>query len=85
VALLAVAITVLISARTSSFQAAYQMSALLVIPLVMLMIGQVTGVMLLDTASFTLIGIIIAIVDWILIRLIVSRLDRSRMFESQVK
>ena len=85
VALLAVAITGLISARTSSFQAAYQMSARLVIPLVMLMIGQVTGVMLLDTASFTLIGIIIAIVDWILIRLIVSRLDRSRMFESQVK
>ncbi len=83
VSLLAVEIMVMISTKMSTFQAAYQMSAVLIIPVVALMIGQVTGIMLLDTAAFALIGVGIVVIDLILLRIIVSRLDRSRMFESR--
>lgn len=82
---LAIAINVLISAKTSTFQAAYQISAFLVFPVVGLMIAQVSGVMLMDTIAFTVLGAVLLALDWVLIRIIVSRLDRSHMFESQVK
>ncbi|OPZ62502.1 MAG: ABC-2 family transporter protein [Firmicutes bacterium ADurb.Bin506] len=85
VSLLSVEIMVMVSTRMSTFQAAYQMSVVLIFPILALMIAQVTGVMILDTVAFAMIGVGIIIIDLILLRLIVGRLDRSRMFESQVR
>lgn len=83
--LLAVEIMVMVSTRVSTFQAAYQISAVLVFPIIALMIAQVTGIMLLDTAAFAMIGAGVAVIDLVLLRLIVSRLDRSRLFEGRVR
>jgi hypothetical protein len=49
------------------------------------MIGQFTGFMLLDVKILLAIGVILAILDYALLRLIVRRLDRSWLFESRAR
>ncbi len=85
VSLFAILINVFISARVSTFQAGYQLGALLVLPLLAVMIGQFTGFMLLDTRILLAIGAILVSVDYALLRIIVRRLDRAWLFESQVR
>lgn len=85
ISLVAVVLNVFISARVASFQAAYQMGGLVVLPVIGLLFGQVTGALLLDTAVMTVLGLVLAVLAWWLLRVIVVRLDRSRLFESQVR
>jgi ABC-type Na+ efflux pump permease subunit len=85
VSLFAILINVFISARVSTFQAGYQLGAILVLPLVAVMIGQFTGLMLLDTRILLAIGVVLMIIDYVLLRIIVRRLDRTWLFESQVR
>ena len=54
-------------------------------PLVAVMIGQFTGFMLLDTGILFAVGVILMIIDYALLRIIVKRLDRAWLFESQVR
>ncbi|MGE5590667.1 MAG: hypothetical protein ACM3ZA_08655 [Bacillota bacterium] len=82
--LLAIVLNVFISARVSTFQAAYQMGGLVVLPVVALLFGQVTGALLLDTTVMVVLGLVLAAAALTLLRAIVGRLDRSRLFESQV-
>lgn len=49
------------------------------------MIGQFTGFMLLDTRVLLAVGIILSILDYVLLRIIVRKLDRAWLFESQVR
>lgn len=85
ISLFAILINVFISARVSTFQAGYQMGGLLVLPLIAVMIGQFTGFMLLDTRMLLAIGVVLMIIDYALLRIIVRRLDRAWLFESQVR
>lgn len=83
-ALAAVLVMVIISARVSTFQAAYQLSGLVVLPVVMLVAGQASGVLVLGTLQATLVGVALVLVDVLLLRRATRWLDRSRLFESQV-
>ncbi|HHY61949.1 MAG TPA: ABC transporter permease subunit [Firmicutes bacterium] len=85
IGLLAVLINVFISARVSTFQAGYQMSGFLVLPVIALMIGQFTGIMLLDAKVLLAIGAALIIVDYALLMAITKRLDKAQIFESQVR
>lgn len=85
ISVFAILINVFISARVTTFQAGYQLGALLALPLVAIMIGQFTGFMLLDTRVLLAVGIILSILDWVLLRIIVRKLDRAWLFESQVR
>lgn len=85
ISVFAILINVFISARVTTFQAGYQLGALLVLPLVAIMIGQFTGFMLLDTRVLLAVGIILSILDYVLLRIIVRKLDRAWLFESQVR
>ena len=85
VSLFAILINVFISTRVSTFQAGYQLGGILVLPLVAVMIGQFTGFMLLDTGILFAVGVILMIIDYALLRIIVRRLDRAWLFESQVR
>lgn len=85
VSLLAVLINVFVSVRVSTFQAGYQMTGFLVLPVVALMIMQFAGLMLLDVKMLLAIGVAIIIVDYALLKIIVGRLDRAQIFESQVR
>lgn len=85
ISLFATLLTVFISARVSSFQAAYQISGMLVLPVILLLLGQVTGFLLLKTWVITLVGLVLAALDWFLLRRLARAMDRGRLFESQVR
>ena len=82
--LVAILLTVFISARVSSFQAAYQLGSLTVLPVLLLIFGQITGVLLLSTTVLTVLGLVILALDVALLRLLREGLDRGRLFESQI-
>jgi len=58
---------VLISARAQSFQEAYQLGAVLVLPVVLLVIGQATGVMYFNSGLVLLLGLVFWAVDAVLL------------------
>jgi ABC-type Na+ efflux pump permease subunit len=59
-------VTVLVSARVNTFQEAYQLGSLVVLPVIFLMIGQVSGLFLLNTGFVFLIGLVLWILDVLL-------------------
>jgi hypothetical protein len=61
------------------------MGGVVVLPFVLLLFGQVTGVVLMSFLTVCLIGLALAAIDVVLIRLLYKRLDRNRLFESQVR
>ncbi len=67
IATLGMAFTVLVSIRTRTFMEAYQMSASLVILVLILVAGQISGVMFLSVGTSMLLGAAIWLVDGVLI------------------
>lgn len=84
-ALVAILFTVFISARVASFQAAYQLGALAILPALVLLFSQISGVLLLDFWVLTIIGAVLLAFDVALLRLFLEGLDRGRLFESQIR
>lgn len=78
-AVLGISATVLISSRVKTFMEAYQLSASLVVIVLGLMIGQVSGVMFLGIGTSMIIGVLIWLADIVLIYLSVSRFNRSSL------
>jgi ABC-2 type transport system permease protein len=79
IATLGMAVTVLISIRTKTFMEAYQMSASLVVLILGLVAGQISGVLFLSVGVSILLGLGIFIVDAILIRFGVRTFARSSL------
>jgi len=67
VAALGLGTTVLLSARAETFQEAYQLGAIVVIPIVLMVVGQATGVMYFSTWLVLLLGLILWAVDGLLL------------------
>ncbi len=71
--LLGISATVLISARTKTFMGAYQLSGSLVLIVLALVVGQVTGVLYLSIGSGMLVGLVIwltaGLLTWLSVRL----------------
>ena len=63
VAGLGLVVTVLISARAEGFQDAYQLGAVLVLPLIMLVVGQGMGVIYFSLGLVILLGLILWLLD----------------------
>lgn len=78
-------VNVFVSARVATFQAAYQVGGLVVLPIIALVVGQVTGVLLLDFGIVLAIGLLLAVIDGLLLLLLRRQLDRTQLFESQVR
>jgi ABC-type Na+ efflux pump permease subunit len=81
----AVLANVFISAKVSSFQAAYQMGGVLVLPFLLLLVGQMSGVLVLGTGALLAIAAVLAVIDAILLQLLLKNLNRTALFESQVR
>jgi ABC-type Na+ efflux pump permease subunit len=64
---LGLGVTVLISARAQGFQEAYQMGAIVVLPILLLVIGQATGVMYFNSGLVLLLGLVLWAVDGVLL------------------
>lgn len=58
--------TVIVSARVKTFQEAYQMGAIVVLPIVALLVGQATGVMYFSVGLVFLLGLVIWLIDAVL-------------------
>ena len=78
-AVLGISGTVLISSRVKTFMEAYQSSSSLVLFVLALVIGQVSGVMFLGVATEMIIGLFIWLVDAVLIYLSVTNFNRSSL------
>lgn len=73
VTLLSLIFTVMVSAKSSTFQEAQQVSGLLVLPIILVLVGQMTGVLILNNAIIFLAGLVLLIVDYFLIKRISSK------------
>ena len=67
VAALGLGTTVLLSARAETFQEAYQLGAIVVLPIVLMVVGQATGVMYFSTWLVLLLGLVLWALDGVLL------------------
>ena len=82
-ALLGVAATVLISVKVKTFMGAYQMSASLVVLVLALVIGQITGVLYFNVWTGLLVGLVIWLIAFVLTFLAVRGFNRSTLILNQ--
>lgn len=71
--LLSLIFTVMVSAKSETFQEAQQVSGLLVIPVILVLVAQMTGVLLLSNLVMFIVGGVLFILDYILIKRISSK------------
>jgi len=79
ISLLGIAATVLISSRVQTFMGAYQASASLVLLVVGLMVGQMTGVLYLSVGIGMIIGAVVWLVDIVLTAIAVRTFNREKL------
>lgn len=66
-------LTVMISAKSKTFQEAQQVSGLLVLPIILILVGQMTGILILSNLIMFIAGMVLLILDYILIKRISSK------------
>jgi ABC-type Na+ efflux pump permease subunit len=71
--LLSLIFTVMVSAKSDTFQEAQQVSGILVIPVLLVLVGQMTGILLLSNLVMFIAGGAILILDYVLIKRISSK------------
>jgi len=79
VAGLGLGITVLVSARAESFQEAYQLGGVVVVPILLLIVGQATGILYFSPWMVLVLGAFFWIVDVVLLSLGARRFRRSEL------
>ncbi|SDN15692.1 ABC transporter permease subunit [Bacillus sp. OK048] len=77
-------LNVLISAKVKTFQEAQQFGGLLVLPIVGIIISQVSGLFFLSSLSLFLIGVGLLIANLFLIKLVTKFNNRNTLFQSQI-
>lgn len=70
---------ILVSARAKTFQEAYQLGGVVVLPLILLVIGQASGVVYLSIGVALALGLALWLVDGLLLRLGVRNLHRDEL------
>jgi ABC-2 type transport system permease protein len=84
IALFGIFINVIISARVKGFQEAYQMGGLVVLPVIVLVLGQALGAIAVNVWLLLWGGLVVFTIDVALLRFIKRHFDRNQLFESQV-
>ncbi|MEH7075268.1 ABC transporter permease subunit [Neobacillus drentensis] len=79
-----IVLNVLVSARVKSFQEAQQFGGIMVLPVVGLIISQVSGLFFLSPLTLFLIGAGLLIANGFLLKLITRFNQRNTLFESQI-
>ncbi|MDF2884654.1 MAG: putative transporter, permease protein, partial [Clostridiaceae bacterium] len=77
--LLSLIFTVRVSAKSETFQEAQQVSGLLVLPVILVLIGQMTGVLLISHIVMFISGGVLLILDYILIKRISSKFITEKL------
>ena len=71
--------SVIVSARVNTFQDAYQLSGLVVLPVVLLMLGQVTGLLFLSEWVVIAVGTAFWLIDVVLVVIGARTFRRSEL------
>lgn len=82
VAVFVTACVVWVSARVATYQAANSIAGLAVLPMLLLVLGQVSGVMLAGPGVFAVLGAVLVVADVVLMWGIVKTFHRERMVSS---
>lgn len=82
VATFVTACVVWVSARVGTYQSANSIAGLAVLPLILLVVGQATGVMILGPALFAVIGVVLVVLDVLMMRWIIATFDREKVVAS---
>lgn len=82
--LLTVLFSVWVSARVKTFQEAQQIGGLIVLPIVAMVIGQVTGALLIDAKFLTFLGAVVWVMCILLLLYLSKAYPRHVLFERQV-
>lgn len=73
VTLFSLTFTVLVSAKSSTFQEAQQVSGILVIPVILLLAGQLTGLFLLNNIVMVIFGAVLMAANYILVKKVAKK------------
>jgi len=79
VTFLGLLLIVITSAKASNFQEAQQMSALVVVPIVFLVVGQASGLFLLSNLVLIIAGVIVFIIDIFLLKKVTNSFDIEKL------
>ncbi len=79
VAAIGLGATVIVSSRVSTFQEAYQVGGVVVLPIVLLVVGQAAGVVFLSTALVAAVGIVFWLLAAVLLVIGVRTLRRGEL------
>lgn len=81
VALLGIIFMVIVSSRVNTFQEAQQMSGFIVVPVVALIIGQTTGLFLLNEVVLLALGAVISIADFFLMKVATRKFTVEKLLD----
>lgn len=79
IAAMAQGVMVLVSSRVNTFQEAYQLGGLIVLPVVLLVVGQAAGVIYFSLWLVVLLGAVIWLINAVLFKLAADRFQRERL------
>ncbi|WP_145320468.1 ABC transporter permease [Paenibacillus xylanexedens] len=82
--LMVILLNVLISAKVRGFQEAYQLGGLVVIPLIALVAGQASGMLLIGPWMLLMIGAVLMLISVVLLRFVTLWNSRQQLAESQI-
>lgn len=85
ISLSVILVTVIISAKVKGYQEAYQLSGMMVLPVVALVISQATGLLFLQALHLFVIGLVLLIIITLALRNISKWNNRNALFESQIR
>ncbi len=71
-----------VSARGATYQEANSIAGAVVLPVILLIVGQVSGVMLAGPLLFAVVGVVLGVLDVLLMRRVVRAFDRERVVSS---
>ncbi|MBT2638283.1 MULTISPECIES: ABC transporter permease subunit [unclassified Bacillus (in: firmicutes)] len=84
ITILTILVNVFVSARAKGFQEAQQLGGILILPIMALFIGQATGFLIINPYLLALIGVILLILNFILLKMMTKYNDRNTLFEKQI-
>ncbi|WP_336759507.1 ABC transporter permease subunit [Paenibacillus sp. USHLN196] len=82
--LMVILLNVLISAKVRGFQEAYQLGGLVVLPLIALVAGQASGMLLIGPWMLLMIGAVLMLISVVLLRFVTLWNSRQQLAESQI-
>lgn len=84
ITILTILVNVFVSARAKGFQEAQQLGGILILPIMVLFVGQATGFLVMNPVVLSLIGLVLLILNLVLLKMMTKYNDRNRLFEKQI-